>query len=146
MAGNLVLADIERSGESLALFKGTTFTGQSALYVGRVCAKDDYLQEGMLHWANLSPSQHQALSHHGKELFYLNGNKLMAVDVNGAGEAFQAGVPKELFEAPLVTEYRRRNRYDVTRDGKRFLVIAPADDKQEQQITVIVNWPALLKH
>jgi serine/threonine protein kinase len=82
----------------------------------------------------------------GKELFYLNGNKLMAVDVNGAGEAFQAGVPKELFEAPLVTEYRRRNRYDVTRDGKRFLVIAPADDKQEQQITVIVNWPALLKH
>jgi hypothetical protein len=71
VAGNLVLADIERFGESLALFKGTTFTGQSALYVGRVCAKDDYLQEGMLHWANLSPSQHQALSHHGKELFYL---------------------------------------------------------------------------
>jgi Tol biopolymer transport system component len=80
----------------------------------------------------------------GKELFYLNGNKLMAVDVNGAGETFQAGIPKELFEAPFVTEHRR-NRYDVTRDGKRFLVIAPAGEKQEQKITVIVNWPALLK-
>jgi hypothetical protein len=67
-----------------------------------------------------------------KELFYLNGNKLMAVDVNGAGETLQAGVPKELFEAPLVTEFRR-NRYDVTRDGKRFLVIEPADQKQEQR-------------
>jgi len=80
----------------------------------------------------------------GKELFYLNGNKLMVVDVNGAGETFQAGVPKELFEAPFVTG-SMRNRYDVTRDGKRFLVIAPAGEKQEQKITVIVNWPALLK-
>ena len=68
----------------------------------------------------------------------------MAVDVNGAGETFQAGVPKELFEAPFVKDIRR-NRYDVTRDGKRFLVITPADEKQEQKITVIVNWPALLK-
>jgi hypothetical protein len=25
----------------------------------------------MLHWANLSPGQHRALSHHGKELLYL---------------------------------------------------------------------------
>jgi Tol biopolymer transport system component len=82
----------------------------------------------------------------GKELFYLNANKLMAVDVNGAGETFQAGVPKELFEAPFVTDLIKRNRYDVTRDGKRFLVITPADEKQEQKITVIVNWPALLKH
>jgi Tol biopolymer transport system component len=80
----------------------------------------------------------------GRELFYLNGNKMMAVDVNGAGETFQAGVPKELFETPLIPEYRR-NRYDVTRDGKRFLVLVPADEKQERKITVIVNWPALLK-
>jgi hypothetical protein len=81
----------------------------------------------------------------GKELFYLYGNKLMAVEVNGAGESFQAGVPKELFETPPLPEYRR-NRYDVTRDGKRFLVNTSADEKQEQKITVIVNWPALLKH
>jgi serine/threonine protein kinase len=80
----------------------------------------------------------------GKELFYLNGNKLMAVDVNGAGETFQAGIPKELFEAPFVT-FPRRNRYDVTRDGKRFLALVPEDEKQEQKIAVIVNWPALLK-
>jgi hypothetical protein len=36
-----------------------------------------------------------------KELFYLNRNKLMAVDVNGDGESFRAGIPKELFEARL---------------------------------------------
>jgi Tol biopolymer transport system component len=80
----------------------------------------------------------------GKELVYLNGTKLMAVDVNGAGETFQAGIPKELFEAPFVADHRR-NRYDVTRDGKRFLVLVPAGEKQEQKITVVVNWPALLK-
>jgi eukaryotic-like serine/threonine-protein kinase len=27
----------------------------------------------------------------GKELFYLNGNKLMAVEVNGDGESIRAG-------------------------------------------------------
>jgi hypothetical protein len=80
----------------------------------------------------------------GKELFYLNGNKLMAVGVNGVGETFQADVPKELFQTPLAPEYSR-NRYDVTRDGKRFLVLVPAGEKQEQKINVIVNWPALLK-
>jgi serine/threonine protein kinase len=80
----------------------------------------------------------------GRELYYLNGNKLMAVDVNGAGESFQAGVPKELFETPLAIFLR--NRYVPTRDGKRFLMNVPAQERQNAKIAVIVNWPALLKH
>ena len=51
----------------------------------------------------------------GKELFYLSGNKLMPVEVNGDGESFQSGNPKELFETP-VSDYRR-NRYVVSADG-----------------------------
>ena len=31
----------------------------------------------------------------GKEVFYLNGNKLMAVEVNGDDESF-GGVPKDM--------------------------------------------------
>jgi hypothetical protein len=75
MAGNLVLADIERSGDKIAPRKGTTFTGRKCIYVGRVCAKDDYLQKGTRHWANISPAQHQALTleggRQGKDLYYL---------------------------------------------------------------------------
>jgi hypothetical protein len=74
LAGNLVLADIERAGDKIAARKGTTFTGRKSVYIGRVCAKDDYLQKGQRHWANLSRTQHQALamesSHQGKELVY----------------------------------------------------------------------------
>ena len=80
----------------------------------------------------------------GKELFYLNGNKLMSVEVNGDGEAFQFGIPKELFEARLTPE-QRRNRYVVASDGKRFLMNVLAEEQERRSLRVVLNWPALLK-
>jgi len=80
----------------------------------------------------------------GKELFYLNGNKLMSVEVNGDGEAFQTGIPKELFEARLTPE-QRRNRYIVTADGTRFLLNVLAEQQERASVRVVLNWPALLK-
>ena len=82
----------------------------------------------------------------GKELFYLNGNgnKLMAVEVNGEGESFRAGIPKELFEVHLTPE-QRRNRFIVTSDGKRFLMNALVEEQEHRSFRVVLNWPALLK-
>jgi Tol biopolymer transport system component len=80
----------------------------------------------------------------GKELFYLNGNKLMAVDVDGDGESFRAGIPKELFETPLPVP--RRNRYDVISDGKRFLMNSPLVEPKVAKFVVVENWPVLLEH
>jgi dipeptidyl aminopeptidase/acylaminoacyl peptidase len=80
----------------------------------------------------------------GKELFYLNGNKLMAVEVNGDGESFRPGIPKELFEAHLTPD-QRRNRYVVTADGKRFLMNALVEEQERASFRVVLNWPALLK-
>jgi len=77
----------------------------------------------------------------GKELFYLNGNKLMAVEANGDGESFRAGIPKELFEARL-TLLQRRNRYIVTADGKRFLMNALVEEQGHASIRVVLNWPS----
>jgi hypothetical protein len=34
----------------------------------------------------------------GKELFYLDGNKLRAVDVDGDGESFKAETPRQLLK------------------------------------------------
>jgi hypothetical protein len=81
----------------------------------------------------------------GKELFYLNGNKLMEVEVNGDGESFQAGIPKELFTTPPLPAPGRRSRYDVSSDGKRFLMNVLAE-QETNRFTVVLNWPALLKH
>jgi Tol biopolymer transport system component len=80
----------------------------------------------------------------GKELFYLNGNKLMVVEVNGDGESFHAGIPKQLFETRLTPELRR-NRYVVSSDGKRFLVNALVEEQERATFRVVLNWPGLLK-
>jgi len=80
----------------------------------------------------------------GKELYYLNGNKLMAVEVHPDGESFHAENPRQLFETPLPLP--ARNRYDVTADGRRFLINTPLEEKGRATFTVVLNWPALLKH
>jgi Tol biopolymer transport system component len=80
----------------------------------------------------------------GKEIFYVNGNTLMAVEVNGDGESFRAGIPKVLFETPLPLPGPRRSRYDISSDGKRFLMTVVAEP-HNASFTVVLNWPALLK-
>ncbi|MFZ0336724.1 MAG: hypothetical protein WAL45_01735, partial [Terracidiphilus sp.] len=82
----------------------------------------------------------------GKELFFLTlEQKLMVVDVNTASPGFQAGIPKPLFQAQLIPLWLWRNIYVPTPDGQRFLMLTPAGDAKPEPITVVVNWPALLK-
>jgi eukaryotic-like serine/threonine-protein kinase len=78
----------------------------------------------------------------GKELFYVNGNTVMAIDVNPDGQSFEKGMAKELFRAPLAVE--RRSNYAVSADGKRFLMNVQVEDKNPQ-VTVVLNWWAGLK-
>jgi Tol biopolymer transport system component len=87
----------------------------------------------------------------GKEIFYLAADgKLMAVGVQTAPK-FEVGAPKALFD-PMIPRGRAPPavffRYDVTVDGKRFLVnsvsTAP-ESSAPAPITVVVNWLAALK-
>jgi Tol biopolymer transport system component len=76
----------------------------------------------------------------GKELFYLSPNGMaMAVDVNTTG-VFQAGIPKPLFKVTPGLLY-----WDVTSDGKRFLMPAPLASNTSAPFTVVLNWQAALK-
>jgi hypothetical protein len=79
-----------------------------------------------------------------KELFYLTDTKLMAVDVRSDGATFEAGVPKPLFEVRLGTT-TLRNRYVVSRDGRRFLMNLLAEETTTPPYTVVLNWAAGLK-
>jgi Tol biopolymer transport system component len=73
-------------------------------------------------------------SRDGKELFYIAAdNKLMAVDVK-SGARFEHGVPKPLFEA--------RTGFDVSPDGKRFLLVVPLEQAANPPMSVVVNWHA----
>jgi serine/threonine protein kinase/Tol biopolymer transport system component len=82
----------------------------------------------------------------GKELFYLTpDNQLMAVPVNTDAASSQAGIPKPLFQPQLVSIGNWRNIYVPSPDGQRFLMLTPASEAKPEPITVVVNWPALLR-
>jgi eukaryotic-like serine/threonine-protein kinase len=79
----------------------------------------------------------------GRELFYLSPDfRLMAVSVNQTTDSIEPSPPRELFTIAAPANYM--SPYEVSRDGQRFLVLS-AHEEPTQSLTVIVNWPALLK-
>ncbi len=78
----------------------------------------------------------------GRELFYRNGDKMMAVDIT-TEPSFNAGTPRLLFEGRYVS-LGARAAYDVTPDGQRFLMIKESE-QQVTQINIILNWFEELK-
>jgi hypothetical protein len=71
----------------------------------------------------------------GRELFYLDHHTLTAVQISVDGTRLTASVPESLFTANFEDE-ERRNRYVVTRDGQRFLVIV-----RDSEIADVVQQP-----
>jgi len=79
-----------------------------------------------------------------RELFYLEGARLMAVDLKAGRSTVEAGVLRTLFVAPVDPQQVRRNRYVVTKDGQRFLFITPLAP-MARPLIVVVNWTGGLK-
>jgi hypothetical protein len=78
----------------------------------------------------------------GRELFYVApDNKLMTVDLTITADRMRPSTPHELFTLPIIDN--GWSPYD-TIDGQRFLVRA-VSQQAPPPLTVIVNWPALLK-
>ncbi|MGH9740262.1 MAG: protein kinase domain-containing protein [Candidatus Acidiferrales bacterium] len=81
----------------------------------------------------------------GKELYYAAPNRdIMAVSIT-AQPAFEAGVPKALFRMPVTGGPALGSKWDVTADGQRFLIAAPAAASATTPFTVVLNWQTALK-
>jgi serine/threonine protein kinase/Tol biopolymer transport system component len=80
----------------------------------------------------------------GRELFYRDGQKMMAVEYTAPQAAFSASKPKVLFEGPYMLSPRSTPDYDVSPDGQRFLMLK-ATEQSPGQITVVLNWTEELK-
>jgi eukaryotic-like serine/threonine-protein kinase len=79
----------------------------------------------------------------GKELFYMApDHKLMAVAVK-IGATFETEAPHPLFETHIRNGPDRH--YDVSADGRRFLVNTPLGEETSPPITLVQNWTALLR-
>jgi len=79
-----------------------------------------------------------------RELYYLEGTNLMAVELKSTASGLEPGKPTKLFAAPVDPQQVRRNRYVVTNDGQRFLLVTPLGPLA-RPLTVVVNWTGLLK-
>jgi len=91
-----------------------------------------------------------AWSRDGRELFYVTtdnpaaGCRLMAVNV-GATPTFRPGTPRKLFEGPYAITPAFGQSFDVSRNGKRFLMVKFEPEKPPGAINVVLNWFEELK-
>jgi hypothetical protein len=75
----------------------------------------------------------------GRELFYVSGTSVMAVDVE-TSPVFRRLTPKVLFEAPALANFNLF--YAVAPDGSWFLLagVGAADADQSFDLRIVVNW------
>jgi len=81
-------------------------------------------------------------SKNGKELFYVNSvtGELMGVEVN-TENGLEAGARRRIYAGPL--KWGSVHTFAHAPDGNRFLVWTFDPDRGD--ITVLLNWPSLLK-
>jgi len=77
----------------------------------------------------------------GGELFYVEASKLMAVSVDTSG-TFEVRSRTPLFEHPNLRFGSYYRQYDVSADGKRFIIatVVEAETEDKPMIRVVQNW------
>ncbi len=77
-------------------------------------------------------------SRDGKEIFYRNAAKFYSVGVN-TSQGFQVSSGTLLFEGKYLTSF------DVSPDGKRFLMVKDEHGTLPKKLNVVLNWTEELK-
>jgi Tol biopolymer transport system component len=80
--------------------------------------------------------------HEGHEIFFMSGNALMATSVAVEGARFDVGAAQRLFD---LRPAGIGSPYDVSSDGQRILVNTADEQNGPLPMTLVVNWPALLR-
>src|ERR1700687_1483593 len=78
----------------------------------------------------------------GKELFYVSlDGKMMAVAVS-SGASVEAGTPVELFQTHRSPHVASTDvfSYDVTSDGKKFLINTKVDNPKSTPPSILLHW------
>jgi serine/threonine protein kinase len=90
-------------------------------------------------------------SPHGRELFYRNGDSVMAVPVE-TEPTFKPGKPKVLFRGTYFSDNIGQGvlpRWDISPDGKRFLMMKESGKastgEAPRKINIVLNWLEELK-
>jgi serine/threonine-protein kinase len=85
-------------------------------------------------------------SRDGREMFYRSGDAVMAVPITSQ-PTFAAGLPHQLFSGQFEPTGTGTSGYDVSLDGRRFLMIQAAEPElPATQVSVVINWFEELRH
>ena len=80
----------------------------------------------------------------GKELFYISlDNKIVFAEIAAQSTSLVIGKVTPLFQANPVSS--NGWPYNISSDGRKFVVDTQADDQTSEPLTLVVNWAALLK-
>jgi len=78
-------------------------------------------------------------------VFFLDvSDNVLAVDVNTLGNTVRLGTPHVLFHS-AEGQTMQGGAYDVTADGKKFIVNDADVNEESQPLTLVQNWTAELK-
>ncbi len=84
----------------------------------------------------------------GKELFYLEDDGTLMVIPIETGETFRSGTPVQLFPTKNVLMFGSvQSVFGIAPDGQSFLFLEVTDepDRTNVGVTLVQNWPALLR-
>jgi serine/threonine protein kinase len=82
-----------------------------------------------------------------KELFYIApGGWMMSVPIDTSGGVLKPGTPARVTQVLLRPPRDEEREYDVSADGRRFLINSLPADKRSFPITVVVNWLSELEN
>ena len=76
-------------------------------------------------------------SRDGRELFYLTGSSIVSVPIRPGGSL---GAAQKILDLPDVFVNQRFQSYDVSPDGKRFLMHLREPGSVPRQLNIILNW------
>jgi Tol biopolymer transport system component len=95
-------------------------------------------------WLVSQSGRYPRWSGNGKELFYRDGSRMLAVDVTVAGQEPSFSAPRVLFDQRYQFGSAQVSaNYDVSADGQRFVMVK--DDPAANRLNVIINWSEELK-
>jgi Tol biopolymer transport system component/tRNA A-37 threonylcarbamoyl transferase component Bud32 len=110
--------------------------GQYEVYV------TDVRQRGARRKVSIAGGEEPVWSPRGDELFYRWGGQWFAVRVPSRGDS-TFGRPTALFRGPYLNPFERS--HDVSRDGRRHLLILGPTERSTGQLHVITNWTEAVK-
>ncbi len=135
------------AGERAAMFSPD---GRWIAYVSDLSGQDEvyvtpFLGPGESTRISTAGGVEPVWARNGQELFYREGDRLMVVRA-GAGSWASPGTPEALFEARFAkTQWGAGSaNYDVSPDGRRFLMVRRKHPVAPTFIHVVLNWPEAL--